>query len=319
MTRVMHGAGGVGGAVDGVRGPGVDRRQVDGRRVDRRGVVAFLALAYARAWIPELVALARGVRVAPPAAAGTALLAAVMWAPAVAAFVVRRWVTREGFATAGLRVGPRRLYLTAWLGVPLLVTVIYAATLLLGLGTLDPTLGRATEAAQAAGATVPAPPVLAAALVLGSLTAGVLVTTLAAFGEELGWTGTLLPALLPLGRWRAALLYGLAWGLWHAPVIVAGYNYPGHPVAGVALMCAFTTAIALGQTAARLRSGSVLLTSVIHAGLNAQGRGLWPVLVTDVPPLLGGLMGTVGIGVIALVGAWLLARTPEARPPESLR
>ncbi len=149
---------------------------------------------------------------------------------------------------------------------------------------------------------------------LGSLTAGVLVTAVAAFGEEFGWTGYLLPALLPLGRWRAALLYGLAWGLWHAPVIVAGYNYPGHPAAGVATMCAFTTAVALVQTAARLRSGSVLLTSVVHAGINAQGRGLWPVLVVDVPPLLGGLTGAVGVASLALVGAWLLARTPDGRP-----
>ncbi len=282
--------------------------------IDRRGVAAFLALAYALAWVPEFVALARGVRVAPPTAAGTALLAAVMWAPAAAAFVVRRWVTREGFATAGLRVGPRRLYPAAWLGVPLLVTAIYAATLLLGFGALDPTLARATEAARAAGATPPPAPALAAALVLGSLTAGVLVTAVATFGEEFGWTGYLLPALLPLGRWRAALLYGLAWGLWHAPVVAAGYNYPGHPVGGVAMMCAFTTAVALVQAAARLRSGSVLLTSVVHAGINAQGRGLWPVLVVDVPPLLGGLTGAVGIATLALAGAWLLAHTPDGRP-----
>jgi hypothetical protein len=75
------------------------------------------------------------------------------------------------------------------------------------------------------------------------------------------------------------------------------------------MMCAFTTAMALLQTAARLRSGSVLLTSVVHAGINAQGRGLWPVLVPDVPPLLGGLTGAVGVVAIALVGTWLLART----------
>jgi hypothetical protein len=53
----------------------------------------------------------------------------------------------------------------------------------------------------------------------------------------------------------------------------------------------------------------VLLTSVVHAGINAQGRGLWPVLVPDVPPLLGGLTGAVGVVAIALVGTWLLART----------
>jgi membrane protease YdiL (CAAX protease family) len=152
--------------------------------------------------------------------------------------------------------------------------------------------------------------VLAGALLAQSLTVGVVVTALATFGEEFGWTGYLLPKLLPLGRWRAALAYGVTWGLWHAPVVAAGHNYPGHPVAGVLVMCGFTTAVALVQTAARLRSGSVLLTSVIHAALNAQGRGLWPVLVTDVHPLLGGLTGALGIAAVAAVGAALLARTP---------
>jgi membrane protease YdiL (CAAX protease family) len=235
-----------------------------------------------------------------------------MFAPALAAFVVRRFVTREGFADAGLRVGPRRAYVVAWLGVPLLAALVYGLTVALGLGTIDPTLSRATAALAGAGAgpdAVPPPSVLGAVLLAQSLTVGTLVTTLATFGEEFGWTGYLLPRLLPLGRWRAALLYGVAWGLWHAPVIVGGYNYPGHPTVGVLAMCGFTTAIALLQTAARLRTASVLLTSVVHAAVNAQGRGLWPVMVPDVPPLLGGLTGLVGIVVFGAAGAVLLART----------
>ncbi len=274
-------------------------------------MVAYLTLAFGLAWVPELAALARGVGFAPPTPGGTALLALVMFAPGASAFLVRRFVTREGFADAGLRVGPRRLYLAAWLGVPLLVAAVYGGTAALGLGTVDPTLAAATAAVAAAGGEAPAPPVLAVALVAQSLTVGVLVAAVATFGEEFGWTGYLLPKLLPLGRWRAALAYGIAWGLWHAPVVAAGYNYPGRPVAGVLAMCGFTTAVALVQTAARLRSGSVLLTSVVHAALNAQGRGLGPVLVPDVDPLLGGLTGAVGIAAFAAAGATLLGRTPD--------
>jgi hypothetical protein len=186
-------------------------------RASRRGVVAYLALAFGLAWVPELAALARGVRVAPPTPGGTALLALVMFAPGASAFLVRRFVTREGFADAGLRVGPRRLYLAAWLGVPLLVAAVYGLTAALGLGTVDPTLAAAAAAVAAAGGEAPPPPVLAFALLGQSLTVGVLVTAVATFGEEFGWTGYLLPKLLPLGRWRAALAYGTAWGLWHAP------------------------------------------------------------------------------------------------------
>lgn len=295
-------------------------RGARGASVDRRGIAAYLLLAFALAWIPEIVALARGATFAAPRGATLGLLVAVMCAPGVAALLVRRLVTREGLADAGLRVGPRRAYLAAWLGVPLLAALVYGATVVLGLGTLDTTLSAARATIAAAGAAPPPPPVLGATLLVQSLTVGVLVTAVATFGEELGWTGYLLPRLLPLGRWRAALLYGAAWGLWHAPVIVGGYNYAGHPVAGVVAMCGFTTAVALVQTAARLRTGSVLLTSVVHAAINAQGRGLGPALVADASPLLGGLTGLVGIVAFGVVGAVLLARTradadPVARRP----
>jgi membrane protease YdiL (CAAX protease family) len=282
-----------------------------GSRIGGRGVAAYLLLAFGLAWIPETLALAGGASFAAPRGGTLGLLAAVMFAPGVAAFLVRRFVTREGFADAGLRVGPRRAYLAALLGVPLLAALVYVLTVVLGLGSVDPALSRVAAALPAAGggADGPPAPVLGAVLLVQSLTVGVLVTTVATFGEEFGWTGYLLPRLLPLGRWRAALLYGLAWGLWHAPVIVGGYNYPGHPVAGVLAMCGFTTALGLLQTAARLRTGSVLLTSVVHAAVNAQGRGLWPALVPDVPPLLGGLTGLVGIIVFGVAGAVLLART----------
>ena len=132
------------------------------------------------------------------------------------------------------------------------------------------------------------------------------------FGEEFGWTGYLLPKLIPLGRWRAALLYGAIWGAWHAPIIVAGYNYPGYPVAGVAMMILFTSAIALLQAGLWLRSGSVLLTSFVHAGINSQARGIWPLVVVGVHPLLGGATGLIGIAVLALAGAAVLRTAPRA-------
>jgi membrane protease YdiL (CAAX protease family) len=286
---------------------------VPGSRLDGRGIGAYLLLAFGLAWIPETLALARGTRFAAPGAGALGLLVTVMFAPGLAACFVRRFVTREGFADSGLRVGPRRAYLAAGLGVPLLAALVYALTVALGFGTVDPTLARGSAALVGAGVAPPPAPVLGAVLLAQSLTIGVLVTAVATFGEELGWTGYLLPRLLPLGRWPAALLYGVAWGLWHTPVIVGGYNYPGHPVAGVLAMCGFTTGVALLQAAARLRTGSVLLTSVVHAAINAQGRGLWPVLVPDVPPLLGGLTGLVGIVVFGAAGAVLLARTAPDR------
>ncbi len=288
-----------------------------GTPVDWRGVRAYLAFAYGLAWTVEGVALARGVRFRSLTPGTTALLASVMFAPAIAAFIVRRFITREGFATAGLRRGPWVPYLGVWLGVPLLIAGIYALTLLVGLGQFDPTLAALTARMQemARGQPLPhlpPPPVFSAAILAQSLTLGVLVASVFTFGEEFGWTGYLLVRLLPLGRWRAALIYGALWGLWHAPIIAGGYNYPGYPVMGVVMMCALTIAFALTQTALRLRFDSVLLTSFFHASINTQGLGLIPMLVIGVSPVLGGVTGVVGVVTFGALGAWLLARTPES-------
>lgn len=43
-----------------------------------------------------------------------------------------------------------------------------------------------------------------------------------ALGEEIGWRGFLLPRLEPLGQWKAILVSGIIWGIWHAPVIAQG-------------------------------------------------------------------------------------------------
>jgi uncharacterized protein len=286
--------------------------------IDWRGVGWFVALAYGLAWTAEGVALARGVRFRTLSPGAVALLAGVMFTPAIAATVVRR-VRGEGFASAGLRRGPWRYYLAVWLGVPLLVALVYALTVLLGLGQFDPSVSRLTAMLEEQAAGRPLPPlppprVLALAMFAQAMTLGVLLTSVATFGEEFGWTGYLLVKLLPLGRWRAALLYGAIWGLWHAPIIAAGFNYPGYPVLGVAMMCALTTAFALTQTALRLRADSVLLTSFFHASVNTQGLGVLPLLVVGVSPVLGGVTGMVGIAAFAAVGAALLATTRE-RPP----
>jgi membrane protease YdiL (CAAX protease family) len=68
------------------------------------------------------------------------------------------------------------------------------------------------------------------------LFAGITINTIAAFGEELGWRGFLLKELAPLGFWRASLVIGIIWGVWHWPLIAHGYNYPGHPIAGPLMM-----------------------------------------------------------------------------------
>jgi membrane protease YdiL (CAAX protease family) len=281
--------------------------------IDKRGIIAFLLINFGLTWGLEFTMLARGTRFDQTATGTTLTLLTAMLLPALSAFIVRRWVTREGFASAGLKFGSWKPYLAVWLAVPAAFGVVYLLSLLLGSATFDPSMAgiMATLHALAPDKALPTTGLLLGGTFVATLTFGLLITCVATFGEEFGWTGFLLPKLLPLGKWRAALTYGLIWGLWHAPIIWGGYNYPGYPVIGIFAMCLFTCALGLTMTALRLRYGSVLLTAWVHGSVNAQARGIWALLFMGVQPLLGGIVGLPGLVVLGLVGAWLLARTPE--------
>ena len=93
------------------------------------------------------------------------------------------------------------------------------------------------------------------------------------FGEEYGWRGYLQSELFKLGRVRGVLLLGVIWGVWHWPLILMGYNYPGHPLLGVVLMTLYTMGLGIVLSYAVLKSGSVLLAAFLHA-LSQPGRGL---------------------------------------------
>lgn len=62
------------------------------------------------------------------------------------------------------------------------------------------------------------------------------------FGEEWGWRGYMMPKLMELMPKPAAVIVGgIIWGLWHAPLTIAGHNfgidYPGYPFVGIGMMC----------------------------------------------------------------------------------
>ena len=101
------------------------------------------------------------------------------------------------------------------------------------------------------------------------LLVGPLLGLVIAFGEEYGWRGYLQHELIKLGRVRGVALLGVIWGVWHWPIILMGYNYPGYPVLGVLLMTLFTAGLGVVLGYAVLKSGSVLLAAFLHA-LNNQ-------------------------------------------------
>jgi membrane protease YdiL (CAAX protease family) len=130
-----------------------------------------------------------------------------------------------------------------------------------------------------------------------------------AFGEEYGWRGYLQSELFKMGRVRGVLLLGVIWGAWHWPIILMGFNYPGHPLLGLLLMALYTTGLAVALGYAVLRSGSVLLAAYLHA-LNNQVVGYIVALgfrPFDTAFSFG--IGIYGIATLAIV-ALLILRDP---------
>jgi len=283
-------------------------------------MLVYLVVAFGLAWAIELGPV-RSLGYAPGNQLVMLWLVGVMFTPSVAALAARL-VERRGFTDARLRWGRGRYHLVAWLLPFLLGVVSYLLTVALGAGQADLSGRALTEklpeaqrmAAEAqADALGPWLPVVA---VLSSLTTGVLVTTIAAFGEEFGWRGYLQPRLSRLGKVPAMALVGLIWGLWHAPIIIQGHNYPGHPVEGVFLMCLFCVVLGLIFGWLFEAAGSVLAPSIAHASLNSAGATPMAFL-RGADPTVGGITGVVGIGVMAALVVWLWA-TGRLEGPRAL-
>jgi membrane protease YdiL (CAAX protease family) len=170
---------------------------------------------------------------------------------------------------------------------------------------------------QASLAPIPAPPGLSpdTLLILGAVQSVLLAPILAiviAFGEEYGWRGYLQSELLKLGRVRGVLLLGVIWGAWHWPIILMGFNYPGHPLLGVGLMTLYTTGLAIVLGYAVLRSGSVLLAAYLHALNNQVASFIVALGYTPFDTAFSFGIGIYGIATLAIV-ALLVLRDPVWR------
>jgi membrane protease YdiL (CAAX protease family) len=181
----------------------------------------------------------------------------------VVLIALRLTAGREAMARVGLTWGNGR----DWLLFGLAFVVYYV---------LQAVLNAAFGLGQGQLAPIPAPPGLglSPAMVLivagaQSVLLGPILGIVITFGEEYGWRGYLQSELFKLGRVRGVLLLGVIWGAWHWPIVLMGFNYPGHQVLGVVLMTLYTTGLAVVLGYAVLRSGSVLLSSYLHA-LNNQ-------------------------------------------------
>lgn len=139
---------------------------------------------------------------------------------------------------------------------------------------------------------------------LNGLIAGVTLNAVFAFGEELGWRGFLQEEFNYMGPWKSSAIIGAIWGLWHAPLILQGYNFPDHPYIGVFMMIIATTFLGIIMSYLTKRSGTILTAVFFHGVLNAVA-GLAIILTTNYVDIYHGPFGLTAIITYASVAGLL--------------
>ena len=142
-------------------------------------------------------------------------------------------------------------------------------------------------------------------IILGqSIIAGLTVNAIAAFGEEFFWRGFLLKQLAKFGWVRSSLIIGFIWGLWHAPLILQGHNYPQHPIIGVPMMIIWCTLLSFPLTYFVAKTKSVFTAAFFHGILNASA-GFALLWVSNASDLVAGVTGLSGFIALLILNSIL--------------
>jgi len=279
--------------------------------MERKSLVWFLGITFLISWPLFLTPLLFGEMDPTNKQLMTqGLWALAMWGPGLAAIITTVLVMKQPFKSLRLNtLGSKRFYLWAWF-LPVGLTILGGLlTLLFGIAKLDLnfTMIREAMASAAGGNSVPAELIVAIQILL-ALTIAPFINVLFALGEELGWRGFLLPHLMPLGQWKAILISGIIWGVWHVPAVAQGLNYPGYPILGIFMMIVFCVLLGIIFSWLYLNTKSPWVAALAHGSINASA-GL-PVLFfkPGFNMALGGTIATpvawLGMGLFILWLVW---------------
>ena len=288
--------------------------------MNRKSLITFLFIAFGSAWILFCLPLAFKNNPETYTLTMQIFFALAMWAPGLGAIIATRVVEKQPvIKTLRLNtLGTRRYYLTAWFLPPLITFATIGASILLRTGTFDPNFTFIRESMTNLPAQTSLPPVeiLVLAQTAFALVLAPFINLLFAMGEELGWRGFLLPKLMPLGQWKAILLSGLIWGVWHAPTtLLYGYNFPQHPYLGVFVGLVGFTLLGTLLSWLALKTRSPWTPALGHGAFNAVAGLIFFFLQPGFDTALAGspigLAGWIPIGLI-IIGLVALKQLPVA-------
>jgi len=295
--------------------------------IDRKRVIIFLAIAFGISWATGLAIYLRGGLDGSPelvpdsgiTEAFVLLATAYMFAPAIS-HVLTRLITREGWHDLRLNYQFRQgwpFWLIAWFGTPVLIAVGALIYFALFPQNFDANFETVTALIEESGLSLEelpySPGVLALIQILQGILIAPIVNLIPVFGEEFGWRAYLLPKLVPLGERKAYMLTGLIWGVWHAPVILMGYNYgmeyPGAPWSGALLFIYISFVLGTFFGWLSLRGWSVWPAVIGHSVLNGTASAVVLFSLEGANPLLGPVMvGVIGSLGFTLMAVWIFLR-----------
>jgi len=131
-----------------------------------------------------------------------------------------------------------------------------------------------------------------------------------AAGEEIGWRGYMLTRLVASGIRAPILISGLAWGLWHTPLILSGQYASGpHPILSTCLFLVGIVAAGYVFAWLRLSSGSIWPCIWGHGAWNAVVQGAFD-RSTAGRSVWVGESGVLTAGMLILFAVVLYKRWP---------
>lgn len=143
---------------------------------------------------------------------------------------------------------------------------------------------------------LPASPLLMFPIVIVSaIIAGLTINGLFAMGEEILWRGYLIQAFKSMSFLKRNLIIGLIWGLWHAPLVIQGYNYGTEmPWAGCLMFIVFCSALSLLMGRIAESTKNSIYAAIFHGMFNAIA-GVFVVMLSIYNPFLDGAIGIISI------------------------
>lgn len=157
---------------------------------------------------------------------------------------------------------------------------------------------------------------LVIALVSG-IVGGFSFNAIAALGEEVGWRGWWVSQRQGQNFWVNAVVIGAIWGLWHLPINMVGYNYPGADrVAACSMFVVYCICAGSLLLELRNRSHSIYPAAVAHSTINGL-VGICALFMDSSPTMWLVYSPTGVVGCVVLVVITLVLRRIPARPPQA--